>query len=891
MIIMAKDTVVVTTSYVDNFSIKDFAFTKLSPKYFDNVENLSNLNIGSIGFTMEQISNFTEDAFNTGATLIKEAFPSRAQIPESIYSHSSIYQLSNQFANPSKCTFAIVLKEEDIIQYGTFYNNYYKLSIDKDTTIQVEDKFFVPDYDIIVKAQKYNDEYIYSAQYDTNVINSISSIKLPYIKARRMGNGQLILFVECRQYTREVHTENIIKNSKLNFPVITLAFSNQLAGFDVFYKTAGATEYTKLVSKISYTPPSKNPFCYYSITDDNKLELTFSTKDNYFQPAFNSELKVIIYTTNGEVGNFESYIGNGVTVITTSERYVSNEHITIMAKVLTGSVNGTDKLDLEALQNLTVEAYSTSKSYTTENDIELYYNNYKYRYGNDIKVFKRRDDVSTRLYSAFMIMKKDNYIYPTNTLNIKSDTSKFDISIDDDCFILRPGHIFTYNEVSGETAGVVKDIMAYDNPTIVDEFAFTNPYLIVARRKPNLVGFYLTVINQDAILDYTSINDQSFMQFISNKLTVTRNIASESKYDVNTVVMPSTSLDKPFTINTNKDSTKVLTKPELEQNDLRVIMAFYDNNEMIGYIELQPDDMGTDKINCKFSGEVLTDDYITSNNKFRCLNAVKTGSAVSSDYIYVPMLDSVVMTYILYRDDASAENVFSKADPSYKGYIITNVYNTQEDPITFIKPMNMVRSTVTYGRIENSNDLSVRLSDFPLIKYDLINDSEKFSYFIKTFIDQYTYLAESATSITNMMSIDVKFYNTYGKSKNYVAGDDDVVLDKVNLSIKFLIALIAGTNETDAFGEIRKYIKKYVETLNDSGGNEFFISNLTYDLKKNFPQVTHLKFLGINDYDTMVQSIRNNTSDLSKLSKEDRRSYVPEFLVMNTENVKLTYYD
>ena len=383
--IMANNNIVVTTSYVDNFSIKDFAFNTLSPKYFDNVDDLSKLNIGSIGLTMEQISNFTEDAFNTGATLIKEAFPSRAQIPESIYSHSAIYQLSSQFATPSKSTFALIFKESDIIQYGTFINNYYKLYVDKNTIVQVEDKFFVLDYDIILKAQKYNDDYIFSAQYDTAILNSISSIQLPYIKARRSGDGYLVLFIECRQYTREISTENIIKNSKLNYPVISLTFSKQLAGFDVFYRTAGATDYTKLVNKLSYTPPSKTPFCYYNITDDNKLELTFSTKDNYFQPAFNSELKIVLYTTNGSAGNFESYSGDGVTVITTGENYVSNENLIISAKVLTGSFNGSDKLGLEALQNLTVEAYSTSQVYTTENDIELYFRNYKYRYGNDIK--------------------------------------------------------------------------------------------------------------------------------------------------------------------------------------------------------------------------------------------------------------------------------------------------------------------------------------------------------------------------------------------------------------------------------------------------------------------------------------------------------------------------
>lgn len=886
---MADEEVIVKKDYVDNFSIKEFAFEKLSPKYFDGIDDLSKLNIGSIGYVTEQISNVTEDAFNTAATLIKEAFPSRAQIPESIYSHAGIYQLSNQFANPSQCTFIVVFKESDILEYGTLINDYYKLVIDKDTMIQVEDKYFRFDYDIILKAKKYNGDYVYSAQYDKSYDNSLSNIQLPYIKARRSGDGHLAIFTQCKQYAREVFFENIINNSKLNYPVITEEFENQLAGIDVFYRTAGTQEYIQLAKKLAFTTPIKSPFCYYNVVDDNKIQFTFSSKDNYFQPAFNSELKIILYTTNGSEGDFETYTGNNVMVITNSELYSSNENLIISAKPLTGSVNGNDKLGLEALQALTVEAYSTAKSYTTSNDLELYFNNYKYRYNNIVKFFKKRDDLVERLYSGFMILKKDEYIYPTNTLIVKTTTDKFDIDADD-TYILKPGHIFTYSENSSELIDIVPNKMIYDeNLVINDDFAFTNPYLILVNRKPNLVGFYNTMVNQDAILDFTDINDQSFIQFAANKIQVVRNLEKDSKYEVTLNLMPSSSIDDKF-INVS-NAISQLSDDEFATNNLRVIMAFYDSNEMIGYIEMNPTNVPDDNSNCEFKARILTDDYITSNNKFRCLNAKHVNSSLESDYVYIPMINSVVKIFTLYKTGTSEKMIFSNIDSMYNGYIITNIYNTEYDKITFIKPMNMIRSTVIYNRLENTNELGVKLTEFPVIKYDLITDKEKFSYFVKTFLNQYSYLIDAVKSITNNMNLDIKFYNTYGKSKNYTAGEEDLILDKVNLQLRLKIALVSGTNEQDSFKNIKKYIKSYVETLNDDGGNEFFISNLIQDLKNKFPEIDHLKFLGINDYDASIQSIRNNTKDLNTLSMEERRNYVPEFLVMNTDSIEITSYE
>ena len=78
--VTSNENVIVTRDYTDNFSIKDTAINKLGPKYFEDVD-LAGLNVGELGFVLEQIANITEDAFNTSSVMMGEAFPNKATMP------------------------------------------------------------------------------------------------------------------------------------------------------------------------------------------------------------------------------------------------------------------------------------------------------------------------------------------------------------------------------------------------------------------------------------------------------------------------------------------------------------------------------------------------------------------------------------------------------------------------------------------------------------------------------------------------------------------------------------------------------------------------------------------------------------------------------------------
>ena len=151
------DIVKIDRDYSDNISIKEFVVDELLPKYFPDTE-VSVRTSGTIGFVSEEISNISEDSFNTSSVYFREAFVNRAQLSESIYSHAAVFQLNEIFATAATCRFLLVLKEESIIKNMTKYydqdTGIYHFYIGRDTTIYVEDIPFVLDYPVCINIIK-----------------------------------------------------------------------------------------------------------------------------------------------------------------------------------------------------------------------------------------------------------------------------------------------------------------------------------------------------------------------------------------------------------------------------------------------------------------------------------------------------------------------------------------------------------------------------------------------------------------------------------------------------------------------------------------------------------------------------------------------------------------
>lgn len=1037
---MATETVIIDRDYIDNFSVKEYCENTLIPKYFPDID-VSLRTVGMLGYVTELITNYGEDTFNTGSVLFRETFPNRAQVEESIYSHAAIFQLDYVFSTAAACKFLLVLDEETIIK--TMVNYYdkdtgiYHFYIDKDTIIYIEDTPYSLDYDIqfdiIKKTSSVSDEYIFSAKYIlTEYSNSLSEIVHPYIKVRRSSDGFMALEVQCHQCEREIYEEYIISNGTVNYPTVDIDYTENVAGFDVLYKSPTSDEYEQLETLLVYSQPLTTPFCYYQVIKSGKIRLSFNSKDNYFMPDFNSELKIIVYTTRGSGGNFESYTGNNIKITTNPSTYGYDESFLVAAKPIGSAANGDDNLGIDSLQALAVEGYRTALALTTENDLLQYFNNYKYRYGNfDVLFVKRRDDVYERIYTAFIIVRDGDYLFKTNTLSLKMNLSDMKL-VEKDTYVLEPGWLFTSNTGDGYAYflrdenkydsyhteyllavadGTIpyiedksteipsyldraasyaefkrrkgiddkinvfdlskKDFDKYDNP-LESKFLYMNPFLMYFKKSPNLLSTYMTFVRNSTLTDFINQNDDSFVQFTAYTINVNRAFSKVKKFEIDVTISTSVLLsDKYPVVHCNADKTEYIFdgKYDVVNNDLRVIMTIRNNNTDVCFIELYPTAYDSESSAFTFYGEIFTDDYISSDGRLKIFDGKvyrddetgnyykvyeddatlynlydKDDNILATDIpvdvvtelynegkvviwynvhkmtnesnIYIPIEDVVCRIYTLYNRIYSEEsgslvpvttdetnNIFYPYDSRYNAMIWTNEYSTTSNPITFMQSLNNVRSQLTFEDFTSytESETGEKIYDYDIMDVDVktinflraktILDEDETNYLFTSYLYNYEFITDIInTRLRNCTNIDCKFYNTYGRSKNLIVGENNEKLDTVNIGLSFDMYFISGTDLLDAVPEVKSYIKEQIETINSDGMNNLYISNLMRKIETNFAYVDHIRFLSINNYDSTYQTIKSEVDDINDLSVEDRRYYIPELIVCDTDDITINSY-
>lgn len=919
-----------TKNYSSIYNIKDYAINEVAPKYF-NMDKVNDLNIGLLGYTTELIANLTEDNFNTVTMYMNEMFPNLAVLPESIYNYALLFQIDGTFATAAGMDMMLFVSEKDIIDNatrlsGTTNDSVFGFVLDSDMVIDIEGVQFMPDYDILIKYKAYNGDVIFTAEYDMRKYNygyqnSISNIVNPYIRIKRINyNGvkYLLLIIKAHRVNKFVQTETILSNSVISSPSYTIEFDDSLASFDVFYTSPSGSFNGQLQKRLAGSSPLKEGFCFYKIKDENKLEITFSTRDNYFHPEFNSELTIVYYTTTGKAGNFPLYTGNSITVVPSSEVYQYNNNIVVFAIPQSASTGGTDVATLEELKRIVIEKFSTVESYTNENDLQMYFSNIKDQFNADILFIKKRDDLFERLFTSFSLLKdENNNIYHTNTVNAvltpSSDdfgTGDFDISLDQsNMSILKPGHVFKYIDTVRDGVEIDKTIKSLSEENALEliqnskeDFLYTNPYLIYVTQSPTAVGYYLNTVNNNYMVDYIYTNPSSLVQFICNSMSIKRNaISGDDYYEISVMLTPTSTLDTPLVKSiTNSDGNTI----ETVTNALVVRVYVSDNDTKTCYIDLEltkwniPDQLYT------FTGKIYTDDVITGDS-FNVTNMKDSDTNKVNDTQLIPMFDCELQIHTYYKYpngvvlvknspvDDDIENykdmyidVENDDDRPDNLYIHTNTYSTETNPVTFINPVRMIRSTAINRESNNDTGYDIMINSIPLVRAETMLNTDQMWYFYSSLTQQYNYVNNVIDRVTNNYSIDMKLYNTYGKSKNFYIGDNaDRNLDKVNISLRIKVKPIFGTIEEDFIRDLKIYIKKYVETINENGSNSIYISNLIQSLENDFPDLSYMKFVGINEYDSSEQVIENKTTNLDLLTKEDRIDYVPEYLTISTDDI------
>ena len=253
----------------------------------------------------------------------------------------------------------------------------------------------------------------------------------------------------------------------------------------------------------------------------------------------------------------------------------------------------------------------------------------------------------------------------------------------------------------------------------------------------------------------------------------------------------------------------------------------------------------------------------------------------------VPMtnLKMNVYTFFEYENNNTHHN-YTHLD-AYKNTTLTNKYTTEETRVELITPLGMLKSHMSWEKDEYDSNYML-IKDVPVMKWkEHINDEDvmEFDRFMKLLNSQYDYMDEIMSKKTNNYSIDMKFYNTYGRSKNFVVGEDQELLNHVNCTLELKVYPVVKTEGPKLVQDMKIFIKEYFESINKDLNEGIFISNLIQQLENTFPGIRYLKFVSINGYENDCQSIENTTVDVTTLKKEDRILFVPEYLNIELEDI------
>lgn len=908
-----NDTIV--RNYTSGFDIKEYIQSVLIPKAFPDIE-MNKLNLGLTGITSEMISQAVEDSHATASLMINESFISKATLPSSIYSAAALYDLGYTFATPSKCHFALQLWIPDIIEYSSKVknSNTMRFCLDKNIRLTLGDNSYRLDYDIIIDHQFVDGQRVYNVYYNMDESNSISDITNKYIKHQASSINWLVLFVELNEFDRKVEINTIADNLITTNSDISLKWTNQIAGIDLVYISPTGTR-TPMKLKTEYTNAISEPFAWYRFEDDNQLVLSFSSNERYFVPEFNSKIESTIYTCNGASANFDSYDRKaGIPVQKTGERYSYNSNTKMSALCYGGSTGGLDKGDLELLRDDIILAANSANVLTTDHDLDLWFQRYGKRYGTKSKFFKRRDDPTGTLFSQFIAIIDNTYIYPTNTLSITVDQDQFDFINNDSNgnpqeFIIKPGHVWEYNDndktISRDTVRMINTgstpAMITDDtlPSVGDTrpFMFVNPFYIKIYKDPTISANYNCLVDYTGWCEDVPIETSCFYQFQLATFSIERTMSKKynNKYRIQVICVPVVTIDS-----TMKYVEGIGNDYPLRGNNLRMILVTRTNSYgETGYIEMYPTEL-RDGGSIVFETEIAVYDNIGSDmllevdldNTDGMRSLITTGPKEGKVFIDASETSFHFLCMMKDFSNVNGTNLFGNIE--YAGYVMANRFANKYRDLTLYKPMQMMRSVLSFT--ENDGKYTITGSLIPFLKYDIALDDERMKYFIRAYSDQYSAMEPVVSKLNGNTSIDFKLYNTYGRSSNYYIGPMDgddilqnstILLDNVYVNIRFRMNVYDRTMWSQTVESVVTEIKGFFESLNNEERQDIHVSDLIHLIMENQPNVRYIRFLGFNDYDANKQSIFVKFSDISELKEDQLHIHVPEMIRVDSNSIDI----
>ena len=911
---MASDNTTVVST--DIYKINQF-IDSIKRKYIDIPEDT--LVLGVYGYLSAIFSNFLENTATMASEYSNEAIPTKAKFERNIISHALSLGINKIFAIPASMDILLNLPESkllnnliqdpDITSRANYTGGAPKdtFIIDKDFTFTIgedEEYQYHLDYDIKVKRNKLpNGSYVYSAIYETGGwINNMVKLNNPYLPAIGIvnvsGDNMLSIKTTLRQYTHSQIYKKITVDNPLETKILNFSFEDQLVFFyvDVVEQDA-ATDTTKthhllpVYDGLHNTITETSEYINFIFLDETNIRLKFNR--DVYQPTQNAEVTIHVITTLGDTCNFSlsnNYYKVGPFI---SSRYTYND-MYYMLQAVTGSENGQDKLSVEQLKTIIPQEALSRGSISTYTDLNNAFNAIQ---TPDIKMtfLRKVHNQIERLYYAYLLLRDSNgNIIPTNTItshftrNVFSSSSKYN-------FILKPGAPFYMDPDTGEISCLVSDQKEEDIKKMdKTSFLYMNPYLMIINKSPFYVSFYMTIINYTRELYFKYINDNSLLQFVTLNYNFRRTLhpdTSDEFEDENTYTLTMNIMQ-----NISSDYDLIVYKDDgtIDQCLVDIYAVLYrENTDGSEYAykyckaDLYNYDEGTNTYTFKFHMKT-NDSFAQLGSYIYMTEGLKNIGTGTDTETYVPS-NCKVKFFILAKFDKeygrtyTIDNSLYNVDdliPNLTGYSLTNIYECGEEGLdTFYDYTDINNSFIELAKNSKTGENEYTVYKIPVIRYTYLNSDSKWRTLMNMIDRRRRYIQNVLVLLEDSFGIDYKFYNTYGKSLMYNI-DNKTNIDRINLSLRFEIKFVAESEKV-ILSNITASIKDYIEDMNNI--TDLHMPNLiTYITNLYRDHIVYIKFIGINSYDDLWQSIYKNPKMTDNYFVETQT--VPEFINVNTTN-------
>jgi len=510
-----------------------------------NNEKLSKSPTSFISLFLDQIGALNAANFFEMISIKQEAVKSTAKLRRSLVRYLNSDEFKGILGNPAAYSFNIGFKISDLTLYSSRLDNttdiLYKATINKDSIVALNDKpVFTFDNDIDIYTRESTasisgeKKYNFFAKYNPLKGSVYGSISNPFIKSFIQivdGEKYFILNVLLNQYERN-YTEVNSLNSSSNKYEFSVTYPNYLHAFEVMYKESETSDWVILKGE----PEGvliKNGYNFSLLdrtTGSHFLNVKFSRNPNYFSPINGSSIKIITYTTHGEVGNFViNGWKDGIPPIRGISFNQNNDNpyeyaISKMAPLITigsaESAGGRSELTIDELRDFIIRK-SDSKLITLVELEELA----KQR---NLRFSKERSDILDIYYKLSGIVKSDETIIDSTSGLVEFNLTNLQYSPLTSTYILSPKtlvkyfnekfHLIKNSEISdidsyitkfnkldlsiGEREFFFPFFMRIDLNSYVDSKVFNTSLNDI---RPMIFEFFNETSTSEASIDYCSI--------------------------------------------------------------------------------------------------------------------------------------------------------------------------------------------------------------------------------------------------------------------------------------------------------------------------------------------------------------------------------------------------